>query len=284
MQKSLQLALVAAKRIRHCPVLKLRNLAMHLGPVKAQTYRQASRIANALRAGHAVQSCDEFSRCHVVLIHTSEDGLAGVLGEMVSARLDWTGKAALTCCGPFDSEVLSELASKGAAVGSIAVVDGPGELRFLVEGDRLAVRQAKALVEGGGGRILEIRRSAQQACAAGASFASWLLTPLIHASMECFREAGLTPGRAGPIVERIMEGSLRAYLKGGRRAWKEPLSEEQRHGVLQQLESLRASNPELAAFLLETARLSLDHLGSDAAWLEDAAPPLCRAAAAGAGG
>jgi predicted short-subunit dehydrogenase-like oxidoreductase (DUF2520 family) len=271
---------VATSRISQSPIVRFRNLAEHLGPVKAASYRQASRIANTLRAGYPVHRYEDLSRSRIVLVHDSGEKAAPVLSQMAAAGLDWSEKVVLICGESFTSEDLSELAAKGAAVGSLTAIDGPGELRFLVEGDRLAVRGAKKLVEVGGGRVLEIRQCTQRVCAAGASFASWLLVPLIDASVECFRAAGLTPGRAGPIVERIVERSLRAYLKGGRRSWKEPRSAEQRRAILRQVESLRKTDSELASFLLDTARVSLSHLGRDAGWLQDATPPLRRAAAA----
>ena len=280
--KSHPLALVIAGPIRKCRLGRLPKLAEHLGPVKAASFRQASRIANTLRSGRPVYHYEDLAPARVVLICGPERPVAQIVSGLRESALAWPRKSVLLCGGALDSAALSELAARGAATGSLAWLDDPARTRCFVEGDRLAVREAKRLFDAGGGQVLEIRRSMRGVAAAGTSLASWLLFPLVDASMSCFRHAGLTPRRGRPVIERLVERSLRAYLKSGQRAWKGPSTAEEREAFLVQLESLREADPALARILLEAARLSLRHLGKDTNWLEPEPPCARRAAASGA--
>lgn len=270
MTKSLKLSLVLSGPVRRYPITRLRNLAEHLGPVKAQSYRQASRIANALRAGYPVHEYKELARSRIVLLCVPEKKFAALASELNAAPLDWHRKVVVICGGPFDSGSLAELAARGAEIASVHCLEEVQQPRFLVEGDRLAVRYAKRFIEGGGGIVIEIRRGYAGVCAAGAAFASWLLLALVDAAAVCFRQAGLTPRRAGAIVERIGQRTLRAYLKGGRRACRVLATAEERSAFRYQLESLRKAQPELAGLFWDLAVLALNHLGRDAAWLPEA--------------
>ncbi len=277
--KSHQIALVTTVQTRDCSLCRIRNLTAHLGPIMARSPRQSTRLANTLRAGYPVSTFEELAPARVVLLCIAEGDLSEVLDGLVSVRFSWRGKSVLLCGPAPDSISLMDLAERGAAVASLAAVSGSDDLHYLVEGDKHAIREAKRLVEGGGGRVLVVQRSSQALCAAGASLASWLVAPLIDASVSCFRSAGLTPRRAGPLAEGIVERTLRAYLKGGRRAWKCPSSPDQQKVFLRQLRAVGEADPALAEFLLETARHALRRMGRDASWLEQVSFPQKRAAA-----
>jgi len=278
--KSHQIALVITVPTRDCALCRIRNLTTRLGPIMARSPRQSTRLANTLRAGYPVSTFEELAPARVVLLCLAEGGLAEVLDGLISARFSWRGKSVLLYGPVPDSAALSGLAERGAAVASLAAVTSPDDFHYLVEGDKHAVREARRLVEGGGGRVLVVQRSSQALCAAGASLASWLVAPLIDASVSCFRDAGLTPRRAGPLAEGIVERTLRAYLKGGRRAWKCPSSPDQRKVFLRQLRAVGEADPALAEFLLETARHALCRMGRDTSWLEQVSFSQSRAAAA----
>ena len=277
MTRSLPLGLVLAGQVRRYPLVRLASLATHLGPVKGVTYRQASRIANTLRAGFPVKSSDDLAPVRVVLVCAPEKQLRSLVEELRASAVDWRRKVVLLCSGPLDSSHLADLAARGAEVGSLHALDEPHPGRFLVEGDRLAVRWARRLVEDSGGIAIEIERGSASLCAAGESLASWLLLALLDASAGCFRRAGLAAGGAGPIVARLAHRAVRSYLKGGRRACRLPETPEEQVRFRLQVEALRRADPALAGFLLEVAVLAFAHLGRDGAWLRKLA---CERAAA----
>lgn len=279
--KSRRIALVSTVPTRACLASKFGNLAARLGPVCGKSYRQSSRIANKLRAGYPVKQFADLASAGVFLLCVPNEQLNDTLAGLRAVPADWRGKIVLLCSGIPDSAALQELADRGAATGSLVLANELGGTRFLVEGDRLAIREAKKLVESGGGRVVVVRRSSQALCAAAGALSSWMLMPLLDASALCLREAGLPPGRAGPFIEGLVVKSLRAYRKGGRRAWKHPTSVAEQHAFLAQLRAVNKTDPELAEFLLETARLAVRRMGQDTGWLEGFSFPL-RYAAAGA--
>ena len=277
MTRSLPLGLVLTGQVRRYPLVRLASLAEYLGPIKGITYRQASRIANALRAGFPVKSCDDLAQVRALLVCSPERQVRTLVEDLQASKVDWRRKVVLLCSGPLDSGHLAELAVRGAEVGSLHAVEEPQPGRFLVEGDRLAVRWARRLVEEGGGIAIEIERGTAGLCAAGESLATWLLLALLDASAGCFRRAGLPAGGAGPIVARLAHRAVRSYLKGGRRACRLPETPEEQVRFRLQLEALRRADPALAGFLLEVALLAFAHLGRDGAWLRKLA---CERAAA----
>ncbi|MCP5111051.1 MAG: DUF2520 domain-containing protein [bacterium] len=185
----------------------------------------------------------------------------------------------MLCSNRQGSEALEELAELGASVGSMNLVSESDELRFLIEGDRAAVRLARSLVEKEGGHVTEVLPGSFQLCTAAFALSSWLLQPLMDASVESLRHAGLNPGRAGSIVDLVLQNAVRSYLKAGRRAWQPPRSVRERQAFLRQIESLQRVNPELADYLRSNAIETLRHMGRSSRWLEQTKPLIRRAAA-----
>jgi len=283
MRRVRPLALVISGPLRMYGLGRLSNLAEHLGLVKASSFRQASRISNTLRCGQPVHRYEDLEPARLILICAPDEMVAGIVAGLLEAGLDWNGKAVLLSGGTLDSGALRELAARGAGTASFAWIEAYPVPDCFIEGDRTAVRAARRLFEEGGGRAVEVRRSARGICAAGTSLASWILLPLVDASLSCFRHAGLTPRRGRLVVERLVERSLRSYLKGGRRSWRGPATPEARRAFRMQLEALRGTDPALAETLLTASKLSLHYLGKSTDWLERETLPA-RRAAAGSGG
>jgi predicted short-subunit dehydrogenase-like oxidoreductase (DUF2520 family) len=273
------LALVLTGQVRRYPLARLSSLMQHLGPVKGVSYRQASRIANTLRAGYPVKHYEDLGRARALLVCAPERQTPALVEELAAAELDWSRKVVLLCSGSLDSSHLGALAERGAEVGSVHVLEEPEPTRFFIEGDRLAVRWARRFIEAGGSIAVEIERGSTGVCAAGESLATWLLLAVLDASARCFRRAGLTAGGAGPIVARLAHRAVRSYLKGGRRACRLPETPEERVRFRLQLEAVCRADLALAGFLLEVAILAFQHLGRDSGWLRELA--LERAAGRG---
>jgi hypothetical protein len=159
------------------------------------------------------------------------------------------------------------LAQSGAQTASLALFDDTPRLWFLVEGAPAAVRTARRLVEGGDGVITEVEPGCLGLCGAAMSFSSWLLLPTIDAASQSLRKAGLSPRRAAPLIERMVERTLRAYLKGGRRAWKPPETAEQQAAFVHQIEEMQRVDIELSELLGRLARNSLEGANRSADWV-----------------
>jgi hypothetical protein len=163
----------------------------------------------------------------------------------------------------------------------MVLLDEATDIWFLAEGAPPAFRVMKQIAEAGGGRITEVEHGALPICSAAADLASWMLLPAVDAAALSLRQAGLTPRRSAPIVERLVQRTLRAYLKGGRRAWKPPERAEDQERFLYQMATLRDISPELAETMKEIGRLSLRCLGRSDNWIEEPRPAVRRAGTGG---
>ena len=165
------------------------------------------------------------------------------------------------CSTWLDSGDLRELSACGASVGSISPIPGfpiPGasqiqsfhDERYLVEGDPLAIRQAKSLVEYRERRAVAIERSLKPFYLAALTCTGALLFALLRVAFESLQLASVPPGLSATLLERQLSRTLRSFLKGGRRAY--PVPRE----LPRQLRALSSVSPELAYYLEQSTRLA----------------------------
>ncbi len=279
--KSPQFGLVLKGKASACPLTRLANLPEWLGPVKARAYRQASRFVNSRRAGFPVHDYSELAGNRFLIISAPPYKLDVTLREMTDAGICWRRKRVVLCGSDAGGHARRDLEQRGAQTLALKLLDDSQRLWFLIDGAPALVQNVKRLVESGGGRITEVSPGSLGLCGAAISFATWLLLPSIAASVQSFRRAGLSPGRAAPLVEQLVERSVRAYLKGGARAWKPPRDSGSRAEFLEQVAAMYHADPELAESLVVMAKTSLSRAGISCDWLGEEAP-LAKTSTAGA--
>jgi predicted short-subunit dehydrogenase-like oxidoreductase (DUF2520 family) len=235
-------------------------LAAELGPVAAQSYRLASRIVNSIGAGHAVRSYAELDDSTLILISAPASRVPAIV-DALTGSIECRGKTMLLCDCGVDSGGLSSSRSQGAAVGAIHMIPGFEGRRFVAEGDRDAMREAKILVRKTGGRLEEIRADKMGVYAAGLSFGTSLLTPLLEASVQCFLDAGMTKAAAVKIVDGLFQSSVRAYSYAGKRSWIGPIARADFAAVQREIDALTAGKPVLASHYRHALALALQLLG-----------------------
>jgi len=250
MKTAKSVALLAEGKLTDTPLARFWSLSQMLGPVQASSYRLASRIANRLRAGFAVQNYSGFDSCRTILISVPDCSLPRVLAELYSAEISWPGKNVILCSQALDSSELREFSGRRAAVASITSIPGFDDLRYLVEGDKLAVRAAKLLVEHGERRAIAIERGLKPFYQAAMACTGNLVFALLLAASESLRHAGVTPHVSAAILERQVSRSLRSYLRAGRRAY-QPYAQFAR-----QLHTLSHADPPLASYVEQSWRLA----------------------------
>jgi predicted short-subunit dehydrogenase-like oxidoreductase (DUF2520 family) len=254
MKKAQLVGLIGTGSLTDSALTRFWWLQERLGPVKSASYRVASRIANMLQAGHPVKDYAEFEICDLILVCVPEETVPQVVSEMVSAGISWRGRAVVLCSAWLDSGDLRELSAQGASVGSISPIpgffpiqgsgiQGLSDERYLVEGDPLAIRQAKNLVEHRERRAVAIDRSLKPFYLAALTCTGGLLFALLRVAFESLRLATVPPGLSATLLDRQINRTLRSFIKGGRRAYPTPRE------LPRQLRALRAANPELANYL-----------------------------------
>lgn len=249
MRKARPLALVGAGAVSRSFLAQLPAVAEHLGPVKSVSYRLASRIANAMRAGYPVADYPDLDRVQIVLISMPCRSLSRTVSELAEAAVSWRGKTVILCDANEDRGALALLAAKGAATASLMPLEGFDGKRLLIEGDRVALAAARRLLGGGEIRFVEIRERSKAAYLAGIRFLTTLSAPMFSAANDCFRSAGLGSKLAAQIIENLGERTLRSYLSAGRKV--RPHSEEN-----SELAALERISPDLAASYADALRVA----------------------------
>jgi hypothetical protein len=256
MKKAKSVALIGAGRLTDSSLSRFYWLSERLGPVKSSSYRLASRIANHLHAGHAVKGFEEFHSCELIVVCVPDQMLPQVLDDLISARIDFNGKAVVLGSLWLDSSELRELSARGAAVGSICPLPGFDDHRYLIEGDRLAVLRSRRLVEHRDRRVVTIKRSLKPFYLAALTCTGSVLFSVLTAAAESLRHAGIPPAVSASILEKQVGRTLRSFARSGRNAFPAPRE------FSRQLRALTATDPELAYYLEQSARLAERLLGN----------------------
>lgn len=245
------MGLIASGNLSGSPLSRFWGLSERLGPVKSPTFRVASRIANSiLAAGHPVKDYSELDSCRLILVCVRDAQLPKIVSELVASTITWRGKAVVLCSTWLDSSELDDLSARGAAIGSISPIPGFDETRYLVEGDRLAIRQARSLVEHRGRRAVDIERPLKPFYLAALTCTGTLLFTLLLATSEVLHHAGIPASSSAVILDRLVSKTLRSVNKAGRNAYP-PLPD-----LTRQLKALVSVDPALAHYIKQTASLA----------------------------
>ncbi|MDX2269315.1 MAG: DUF2520 domain-containing protein [Bryobacter sp.] len=247
-------ALVAAGPVSVSWVAKLPGLRSHLQFVKAGSLRVASRIANSIRAGEAVEHYEDLRLADLVLVYVPGGDLGATVDEMSKAAMRWKDRAIVLCGKTLDPHQLLPLKQAGAAVGSLDPMEGFDEKRFLFEGDRNALLRLRRLVEmEGTAKVVELERQGRAAYEAGLTFAESMTFQMVAAAVESFRTAGLRDKQAEIAVEAAVLRALRSYLTAGRRGWSGPLANGDHEELSRQYKALASTRPDIAELFLKFA-------------------------------
>ena len=250
MKRPKSVALVGGGKLSSSPLARFWLLSKSLGPVKASSYRLASRIANTLRSGHPVKDYSEFETCSLVLISVPDDALPDAISGLGKAGISWNGKSVVLCSDWRGSQELHEFAASGASIASITTIPGFNDLRYLVEGDKPAIQELKRLVENRERRCVAIERELKPLYLTALTCTGSLLFPLVMTASEALRRAGVAPAFSISILEKQLNRGLRAYARGGRRAYMPPSE------LVSQLGALWDADPALARYVEQSYRLT----------------------------
>jgi signal transduction histidine kinase len=215
-------------------LFRISNLHVYLGPVAAASLRVASRLANRLKAGVAVQP-EALAEAELILITGPEADFADLLHLAISAGMDWKGRTAVLLDFRRDASDLAPLQALGASTGTLDSLDSFSDLRFVADVDPLARRRIQRLATAGASSIFYLDQGRKQVFTAGTAFTGTLLAPLVASAVDCLKKAGLTPAEAISITERNTLQTLRSALKSGRKGWAGAVPDGGLENVRQQL-------------------------------------------------
>lgn len=258
MTKAPLTALLGAGSVSQTWVGRLPGLRQNLTLVLSSSLRVASRISNQLRAGRPIESMNALAKAELIFIGVPEDQITGTITTLLVEAQRWQNCSFVLCSRQGDSVALEGLRERGASVGSLSVLDGFDERRYVFEGDKVAFHRTKRLIElEGTARVLEMESGMRRVFEAGLTFAGGMTFPMISAAVEAMKAAGLQGKQAEGIVEAAVVNSLRSYLKSGKRGWSGPIAKGDREELRRQYNALRESDEDLGEMFL---KMALDYL------------------------
>lgn len=246
MTKPLQLGLISEGDSRFSHVLHLRRLRDDLGPVKSSTFPIARRLCNFLRAGYAVTDYEELQSADLILIRVPDGSLPRVIGEMCRAGLPFSRVSFVLCESWLTTDSLAPLRIVGSTVATLMSVPTAEHNCFIVEGETAAVRGVKQLMEHNNAHVLEIRPGSKALYFASELLATTLAMPLLIASQQALRAAGVDGKAVTEIAEEMMQYLMRGFVKGVRTMSGGPLKDCNPEVAAMHLDTLRRIAPELA--------------------------------------
>ena len=182
--------------------------------------RRAAALLDGPTRVMAVKDLADSPAPGLLLIATPDDQIATV-AEMLG-ELDWLdGKmpTVLHTSGALSSDVLTPLRDKGWSTGSlhplVSVSEPKAGARLLrgafwcVEGDRLAVRQGKAIVRDLEGKSFSISADKKPLYHAAAVMVSGNVTALFDVALEMLGQCGLEPTQARQALLPLLASAVR---------------------------------------------------------------------------
>lgn len=205
-------ALVTAGPVRPELLVRLPKLLRALGPVKASTYQQASRVANSLRHGTAVRAWDPVAACRTVLVSTGEEGWAETERALVSVRPDLHGLLAIYLGNPRDFQQ-SAAVQAGARVAAATLIPGTSPVNVLVVGSQEAARLLRSM----GARVAHVSAMDPGRHEAALDTLGWLIPQALTLAASAFIDAGIPPGAARAITGAYAAEAARGFLRTSRK-------------------------------------------------------------------
>ena len=258
----MNLALLTAGSITRSPVSRFPEIVKLIGPVKAPTYREASRAVNALKGGVAVRSVEEIPAACLFLVCAPQGRVPHVVREMVDAVADWRGRDVVLCSESLDSRDLDLLARRGARTASMVALDWFDKPHFMVEGESRAVQRARKALEATRGRVVEIERLGTPLYTAAADLTSLIMLPLLEAATAALRDAGIPLPLAHKMVDRMVARSVRNYRKSGCKTWRAPSLHAAHPRLERQLEELQGRDARLSDFYHESMEAAVRYMAA----------------------
>ncbi len=248
-------------------LFRIEGLHAHLGPVASATLRVASRLANRLKAGSPVQP-ELLSHASLILITGQEADFPELLRLATSSHIDWHGRTAVLLDFQHDHSDLAPLRALGAATATLDSLDCFPDSRFVADASPGARRHLQRFATATKSHIFYLNPAGKQIFSAGTAFTGTLLTPLVAASADCIKAAGLPAADALLIAERMVQQTVRAWLKSGRKGWSGALANRDAGSARRQLQALEQENAALRDYFLHTARFASHLFHEDPAWLD----------------
>jgi hypothetical protein len=215
MRRTRPVALLAAGSVTGSLLLRNPSVAAVIGPVKSTSLRVASRLVNALRAGHAVDTFEEFEDCRLILAVAPAQHLESLLGNLCAASGLRLATKCLVTAGLRPAGEATRTAIRSARVREVPGFDGRW---FVADGNREAAVELRRVL-GRSTRFTILPHGAEKAWDAAHTLMHRGFLATMSAADDCLRAAKLPQADADALIDRALARMGRAWTRGKRKGW-----------------------------------------------------------------
>jgi predicted short-subunit dehydrogenase-like oxidoreductase (DUF2520 family) len=232
-------------------------------------------------AGEAAEGLEAMGSADVWMITTPDRRIADTCAKLAASGRLRHGDVVFHCSGALGSSELATAAAAGAIVASVhplkTFAEPADAIRTFAgtpcaaEGDPAALAVLAPAFARIGGRLIEIDRTGKTLYHAACVIISNDLVALLETGLRCYEQAGIARDAASQMIEPIVRETIENVLRAGTaRALTGPIARGDDVVVARHLESLDASNPQIAAVYRVLGGVALE-LARDKGAAEDAA-------------
>ncbi|HVY92455.1 MAG TPA: hypothetical protein VHA14_06900 [Bryobacteraceae bacterium] len=227
-ESRVEYGVIAAGALSKSLIGQLPRKAREIGPVAGVSYRVASRMANALRAGYAARNPEELNGVPVILFHAPAAQMRQVAKLLEGAPIEWKDKSLIFCDCEVPIPILERFRALGAATAEARQFGMTGSI--MVEGTAPALGRALRIASQLKLRAIEIEPGASDVFAATVTLATAALTPLVNRAAAMLRRSGLRDKAAVGVATALFERTIQEYGRSGKQSWvwhmREPEAEQ----------------------------------------------------------
>lgn len=215
-----KVALVGPGRVGRALFQALPANRFQRGAVLSHNLTSARHAVRIMGEGAATDDPEALAPSSVILIAVPDRVIPEVAVRLAAAKFSYSKKLVLHTGLASTSAALDRLAKRGAAVGSICPVclfQNPVPsyrgVHFLVEGDELAVRTARKLVQALGGEFNRIKPEDKHHNLIAFSMVSDLITGVLELAVLQMNEAGLSRKRGISALRPVVAAAVQDFAQ-----------------------------------------------------------------------
>ncbi|HEX4748860.1 MAG TPA: DUF2520 domain-containing protein [Bryobacteraceae bacterium] len=197
-------------------LLRLPSLARELGPVKSSAIRLARRFSNLMQGGYPVVGYEELQMARLIFIRVPDSSVARLVQELCASDLVFKRLCFVLCETWLCTDALNPLRERGASVATLLNLPTTERNIFVVEGQAIACRLTRRLIERHEGRVFELKMGTKHLLYAAELLSAVLAAPLFTAAQQSLRAAGISGNQLAALLEYIAEEMTREVIRGVR--------------------------------------------------------------------
>jgi len=236
----------------------------HHGAVLSHNLTSARHAVRIMGVGRATEDPEALKAADVILAAVPDRVIRAVAARLAAAKFSFSKKVVLHTGLASTSSALEGLSKRGADVGSLCplclfqnpVLSYRG-VHFLVEGDELAVRLARKVVQALGGEFNRVRPEDKHHALLSLTMVSDLLTGIFEMAVLKMNEAGLSRKRSVRALRPVITAAVHDFAQSRSNSRPGPILGPADENVASWVDILRETDREGLAKLSEMAKLLL---------------------------